>query len=770
MRSFDNLQVLFDGNGNPLYGRVTFYRLHTTELLPIYNEDGTVPLQNPMPTSQRGLTDVQVFLQDQDYTVKLERWIGAGDMVLDDPNSEDWEDVRTFDNLYPAILLETPDGQPGVVELSTMDALRHLDIRTAPDINYVKLLGYYSLGDMPPQYYKLETNSNPSIIDDGGSVIRPDVSTNKIWRLIPQENIDVRVFGVFSSPSIEALTAYNSQLHYCFQYANNIGKDVYMPQRFNGRGYYFIEGGTHSLRQKLVADEGVQIVAKPLTTSRLQIAEIQFYGNELFVSTGSYGTLYVDCPTVRTSWKCNSWAQWSGNVGKIIVDTLNSSFAFDGVTVEFEKEISDKTLTFTDCLITSNKKIKDCTVILQDCGEVTDRWFSTGNTFQVVSGNLLKGDNFEDVNLYIDFMNKQLDPVYGDLGERTVTGKTLLANAVVENAVFNNVTLSGDTELHNISGSVNLSGTGYSLNIVDCWLAVNGTGVVLNKIQWRRGSFSNLVSPIQALSQCELWDVEVNTALITNGIAVARFERCSINKDVTGQGIVCKDCHIHATVTTSDVGGRVNFNFDGCYFGQNGRHSVTGSNIGTQVVGTWVNNFSESVHPIILDMTKLSGNDASHSYNYVNNNGKFLPRYPKKTWIDNGWATPGAAWGFEYQFNLASPFKVIESSVGGLLGIGDFIGMGVHDLEVDMPFFSIGACTAVFKLSVSFEGNMKYGDRAFTQSYAFVGECTDTISAPAFYKCTSFNEKIIGKPTTNPRWVNNSDWPKSCVATFERVK
>ena len=231
------------------------------------------------------------------------------------------------------------------------------------------------------------------------------------------------------------------------------------------------------------------------------------------------------------------------------------------------------------------------------------------------------------------------------------------------------------------------------------------------------------------------------------------------------------DCQIYKQIYQTAQSTQANFLFLRCTFTGDGEHHLAGTISGTIVIGSWIGNYAAYKNPIIIDLTRIYDQDMSHSYKYENNIGKFLSKYPKKTWIDMSWLTPGAAWGYEQSLSNANPFKVILCSNGGPWdAIGDPIGMGVHGLEMDMPFFSIGTCTCVFKLSVSFEGNMKYGDRAFTQSYAFVGECIDTIYTPTQYKCTSFNDKLIGQPVRLPGWVNNSDWPTKCVATFERVR
>lgn len=633
MRSLDNWGVYYDNTNKPLFGRLTFYKLHTTEKQPIYNEDGTVPLPNPISTSQYGMTDVQVFLQDADYTIKAEKWIGAGEYTLDDPNVGDWEDIRTFDNLYPAMPFDTPEGAANIVEISTMADLRAVDVSGV--LNYAKLLGYRELGDMPPQYYKLVDSPSATIQDDGGSIIRPEGSTSKVWMLIPQENIDVRVFGVFPTQAISIQSSDTSNIHNCFTYANNQGKDVYFPQYYTNTAYYWIEGGTHSIWQKMVVDQGVHIVAKPLTTSRLRIGEIQYYGNQLFISDGSYGNLDVDCDTVKTSWGCNTWENWHGDVKHIIVDGLNGPYNFYDATVTFEATVSNKVLYFENCLITSNKKMQNCVVNLQNCGAIKDSWMTGG--FLTTSGCILDPSNFEDINQYIKCKNIQNDPVYGDLGERTVSDVMLINGAVAENANFQNVTVLGSCELHNVSGTITGNGANISLNLIDCWITFINTDTttrLLNQIDMRRGALlsSALINLVQP---CTFEDVNINAKLVTP-YNTSTFKRCTINQPLATFNVEVYDSVINSTITTyPDPSTNVyTFRIEGNTFIGSGHHYVNGENAGGILTNcTWINNINETASQFVsLNRDVLDPDDTHHTYRYEGNTGKNTLQYKAAKW------------------------------------------------------------------------------------------------------------------------------------------
>ena len=72
MRPFDIKESWLDLDGKPLAGRVSFCRLHTTDLEDIYGSQG-LPAENPVYTLvQTGQLSYQVFLKDHtDYTVRF---------------------------------------------------------------------------------------------------------------------------------------------------------------------------------------------------------------------------------------------------------------------------------------------------------------------------------------------------------------------------------------------------------------------------------------------------------------------------------------------------------------------------------------------------------------------------------------------------------------------------------------------------------------------------------------------------------------------------
>ena len=619
-RQLDNWSVYFDNERQPLLGRLTFFKLHTTEKITITTESG-IALDNPIHTTENGKTTHQVFLPDEDVTVLVEKYIGGGNMSDDENNLSAWVEQYTFDSLKNTVMINVGDGVVSASYAATMTALRQLDITAT---NYALLYGYYEMGDMPIAKYMLDLDSTSA--DNGGSIIRID--SQHVWRLVPDRVIDCRIFGVFPAEDDQTIRAYNSQLRLCFSYANSLGLDVYIPQVYPNAGYYYIEGAAHTLGQKLYIDAGVKIIAKPGTSSTLTVDEIEYFGNNLFRSTGTYGSLRVNCPTVKTSWKSSSWAVWPGTVKKFIVDSLNTSFTMRDAIVEFTHDISGHDITMERCLITSDNHIRNCTLTLNNCDRVSDFWVYTGVTLHL-SGNIIELANFSSASTYIQWKNIQGESNYGDLGEQTVTGVTLLNNAIAENAQFVNVSVQGNVELHNVSGNIIPTGSPGSLNInaVDCWMALTGNNLVLASLQLRRGNITG--NTVQVLSTLYLDNVDLNITTLNIPGAASTIMNSRINGAVNGTAINLLNNQIYANVSQTDNNGVISVNCIGNMFHNSARHNIYANTANSVVNGIWSHNGSsyDNMHWIRLDRTNLKVYDYDHRYSYVGNAEPYLSKY-----------------------------------------------------------------------------------------------------------------------------------------------
>lgn len=627
MRQFDNWNVYFV-QGKPFFGRFTFYKLHTTEKVEITDEEGT-PLDNPILSDTYGRTSQQVFLPDEDVTVKLETYIGNGDMNdsmgHDIDNISAWAEAYTFDSLKNSLVLDISEGAVVGTLFATMNDLRLADYEHC---NYALLTGYYEAGDMPPQFYVLQEDVTTP--DNGGSVVR--INSRYIWRMVPKESIDVRSFGVFPSDSINNLReTFQSQWQHCFNYANTMGLNVYAPKVYDSDSYYQVVGGNFNLNQIMHVDSGAHIVAKPNTTTTFNLKEIEYFGNELFLSNTTTpittGMITVNVNTARTSWKSHSWANWPGTVSNFIVDTLDTSFSFTNARVEFEKTIENKVLSFTNCEITSNKRMKNCTASFTNCGYISDLWLDGTYTIGSLSGNIIELSEMSSANVYVNWKNKQNEANYGDLGEQTLSNVTLMGGAVAENAYFTNVTLAGNAELHNISGTVSIA-TSSNQNWIDCWLTLSGNPTI-SSLQFRRGELGGS-GTLRLVSFSTIDGVAIRMPINAMGaVTTIKNSDISASSTITGNALSIHNNQISAIIDQSDFAGTISVSCIGNMFYGSGQHYIHASTPNSKVVGIWTRNGSayDDKHWIKLDRTNLKEQDNDHEYTYADNAEPYLMKY-----------------------------------------------------------------------------------------------------------------------------------------------
>jgi len=610
LRNLDNWSVYRDNEGQPLLGRLTFFALHTTDKVNIYAEDGT-PLSNPMHTGANGKTEQQVFLQNEDVTVLVEKYIGQANMSDDEDNLSAWVEQFTFDVLKNQYVPEE-EVVPlvNVPNAANMTALRQLD---ASEISYVKLLGYYTQGDMPPVHYKKV--SDATLHEDGGSVIQVAGTTDEYWVLIPYHVLDCRVFGVFPSEDDNNITSYNSQLRWCFEYANAHGLDVYMPQVYENNGYYYLEGSNHTLQARLIIDDGVRLYGKPGTSSTLTCDQIDFFGDvALFYGGGAYGFITVNCPTVRSSWAGPEWTAWQGTIKNMLIDKFNNTtFHVMNCKAEIVKDISDMTLRFTNCEVTGGRKIYTSNVQFFSCGFVTDHQIGETSTVSELHDNKILLVNVKDANTYILWKNLQGETDYGDLMGQSITAALLPGTINISNFNGTIYLSNNDATVLNVSKFTgNLifpdpaPATLPSVFCTDSAIYMGGTTPAVIGIIARRCNFAG--NPLG------VW-------------GTAFFEQCTIDNAIGVQGdLTVKYCTINANIAQHNAA-TINLIFTGNTV--NATLNLAGDTANTVINATISNNIGNSQVPIGLDRTNLDPIDSHHTYTYSGNSGTFLPYVTK---------------------------------------------------------------------------------------------------------------------------------------------
>ena len=537
-RNFDNRDRYYDLQGKPLAGCVQFMLKDGTTVAPIFDGD-MVPLSNPQLTDILGRTVNQVFI-DTEVIAYMYKYMGTGTLSEEEALGIDTSDESKWSLQYTvesaAIDTRSIEGT-SAAGVTDIDKLRELDVDEVPEIyghKIVTLHGYYEAGDCEAVNYVWDSES--TLNDDNGSVIAPNDRLTGRWILVrPTEHCDSRHFGVFPQDSVDADIDHSTRITQLISYCNTCSIKPY----FNGSQaypYFIYNSVAYNSRNAIDVSNDTKFVDKG-TGNRFYG---EWNGNPYFVNANTQ----VNSKAVRHSWHFGSYG--TGTV-QYIVDSTWSPVFLSNIDVVFEISPASGS-QLTDCELSSNEKITN-NIVLQGMTIHTD-WFADNYNW----GNLsiynctILLDNCKDANTYILLKNKQNEADYGDLGEQTVSDTQLLPNAIAENAAFSNVTLVGNTELHNISGTVMLSGAAYNLNFVDCWLNItNNSQVVMDNIAWRRGNVTS-TAQIQTLSSLYLDNVEVYATFYTPGMC-PEYIGCSIRQQqLNVREVKYVDCRIYANI------------------------------------------------------------------------------------------------------------------------------------------------------------------------------------------------------------------------------
>lgn len=537
-RNFDNRDRYSGLDGNPLHGCIQFNVKDGNTPTNIYDAD-KVPLANPQLTDMLGCTKNQVFI-DADCVAYMYKYIGQGSFGtieeegIDTSDESKWALQYTVEN---AALDERTVTGDSAMAVNTVDELRNTDPSEVPEVGGVKvvtLYGYFECGDKEPINYIWDDESEKA--DDNGSIIAVDGMLTGRWVMVrPTGHCDSRHFGVFSQDSYNAGVDHTTGITQLVDYCNSESLRPF----FNGSQaypYFKYSALAVNSRNPIDVSDGTIFV-----DSNSSIFYGEWNGNPYFRNASTT----INSKTVRHSWHAG------GHTGTYtyIVDSRQNPALLSNVKVVFEVSPLSGT-QLVNCELESNEKITG-NIVLQDMTVHTD-WFSGSYDWgglQMVNCRILL-DNCKDANTYVLLKNKANEADYGDLGEQTLSNITLLSGCIVENAAFSNVTIVGDTELHNVSGTVNVTGSSYSLNFIDCWITIANSGdKVLDNVQWRRGSVELDTSyHVQILNSLQLEGVNVDATFYTPGIR-PEYTGCSVNAvQKNYMDVQYVDCRISADI------------------------------------------------------------------------------------------------------------------------------------------------------------------------------------------------------------------------------
>ena len=585
---------LVNDGGKPLSapgGRAKFYKAGTSTPETVYSD---IDLTDATAYGTEAATDKLGYLPaiwlktDRLYKVVVEQ------RIQEDP--EEWVTLWEVDNVGYIDPNESGGDSSSIVTVSNITGLKALD----HSLNgYVMVQGYYASGDWgTPSMFVYDPECTEAA-DDGAYVKPNDVLTAGRWvQLFDDSILDVRKFGAIPDRS------QNSDVQGKVVNAVNYAQDNSTRTRpltvgFMAPGYYDFVGNfdfsqysftdltdnsTH--RVKWFINAGVVFRNIGETTNKFTlekdtvcIARETLVSGVTTLEVEGGGSIKVD-PAWWGTGPC----------------TLENCYVVCGSVTTNNKE-------FTKCHITSDRKL-DGNVTLDNCG-FSQSWFKDGFAYGYLT--LLHTEygvhDCYTAGDYVAIKNALHDSDYGDLGEQEISNVTLLDGAIVENALFSLVTLAGDAELHNVSGSLAISASATTQNWVDCWVTVNAA-VTVDSLSLRRGKLEG--QKVSVLSDILVHDANVSTQI-----------------DVLGGTIDMRRCTVDAKITQKDDGGVIAGVIEGCTL--NAAHELDPVTAGTVVNFVWKDNYA-SVNPItIVDRSKLATLESSHGYVYTNNGGSFLP-------------------------------------------------------------------------------------------------------------------------------------------------
>lgn len=628
MRNFlDSWQNLFDNTGNYLHGRVTFYEVNTLEKKAIYATDGQT-LPNPIYTTTYGMTTNQVFLDDKDYTIIFEKYIGNGEMETDFDNNN-WVLFKTIISKNGQLSIE--DNTNSIRVVRNISELKAITGMTNNDM--VLVLGYYEIGDCPPRYFQYKENS--TFADDGGGIIYPTNITDSAWYLnLPHDYVDVRWFGDMPNNSASVTTCRLGQRALAANYANRMSKDLYFPSYGrNTPGFYVFDGSnTVTISRNIKCDDVYFIVKENTTETYITCKQLEKDTGGLFRAHTSQtiGGYRLLCDWVNTSWFDDNKDSYTygtdARIGVNIDYTPPLQSPIVPITITgLEVKVLYDTIgiwVFDNCLITECKKRFNSTTTYKnmkfDCAWVTDIMNESTSGVYVENAKVVL-ENCINAQQYIRLKNQMNDVILGDCGGQTVENQRLLPNTQVMNlngsVTFGNTTIEGTFVFDNC----NLTTTGISTNTSQSIALRNSTLLVQDSDGEYQDATINILhcknSTIGGKFTCD---------------GSAEFYNTTVNGYYNSWTVTANNCYINGEIRQGRVSAATAPNTIYCNitnnsFGANGLHYIYGNanRNNSLVAGVWLNNNSIRTDDWAVKVFRLGvdEDDTKHTYTFKGNTG-----------------------------------------------------------------------------------------------------------------------------------------------------
>lgn len=597
MRPLTPFGSYLDNAGHPLVGRVRFCNPDASPA-EVFAEDGTTSLGSSVFTDSSGRPVQQPFLEDHDYLLFFDKYVGHATMTEDD-DTDSWEEQGSAIDRYDVFGVSVECGT--VVSVANMEALEH----TAPEsvtpfggLYMVDLLGYDTAGDKPVIRYVWDPENTDS--DNGGSVVAVDDIETGRWVIKDRpEFVDSRHFGAFPSSTAQSFATQRYNLQRAALWAHGEGLGLYLHAD-DTHAYYDISGiNIYNLK----CAPGATVLSVTGSVSNV----IGVESMSAMSGTGIEGTIVITDRVVRTSWAGTSSHARLNPSERLVIDSAFSGVqglrSWSGVSVDIY-DTSNNALSFTDCVIyvhedmdpEKSASFDNCTFIahgtmdgyltFENCfipaGIFTDD-FDASNC-SVTGCTVAPADEWGSVVVWMLLKVSNGDWEYDFRGKGSVDFEISKPVGSTDTLVVKN----------GYSLVIKASGTVPKLNLVDCSgtvissipsstkLVVDGgsvDGVVRleNQVYFRNatvhGTFNvyeafgadncvfALTSSVNAsyirVSNCRADDgssfAELNTSI---GIEGSLYTDSSIRGAVTGRKSVVRNCNVNTlTVVGIQVGG-----------------------------------------------------------------------------------------------------------------------------------------------------------------------------------------------------------------------
>lgn len=625
MRPFQKGNSFHDDEGNLLHGRVIFYKRDTSTKQDIYDVDGNV-LANPIYTNDLGQTSQQVFLDDVDYLVSFERYIGDGNMETD-TDERHWLFIYSCIDLYDTFNINIDTN--GMQVVNTIADLRRTDpsiVETDNGNKVVLLAGYFEYGDKPSIQYVWNPTSNEP--DNGGSVIKVDGISLGRWKIIPNTSntLDVRHFGAMPSNSYIQISVEQAYaIQQANEYASMYGIKLYFPN-----GYYRLDTNISNVIMNgyVLVPDGMDVT---ISGENVKVCQANNYNGDV--------TIIADIIHLSDVTAIQQDIDYSivhfNPIKRFVVDIdVRDTLEIENVECEFHdvSTIGDAWVNITNCQILANHTISNTAKVgFWDC-YINGSYFKNDLSNASFTNCTTDYVSWTDMNNYIVYLMKNGDKII-DLGGKSVSQTiTIDRDIIVKNAVGlplvlgNNV---GNVTIQDSSVAISSLNPNFILKVYNSIVLsdmMSSNNIILENSTYRNDSpivvkyLSAMNSTIEGNESLYVTTAfSANNSLIDkkffltlpNG-SYPQIDGCVINKE---GHINCNmritNCTISSTITQSDVNGVVDFIVQGNVFNTYGSHKIYSNTPNGLVVGTWNNNVTLKVE---FDRTNLDTDESHHTY------------------------------------------------------------------------------------------------------------------------------------------------------------